>query len=241
MSIARSPHFFRPDAAKRIAAICGTSLVAHWGLQEKSGATAIDSGFRHLNGTHTGVTLNQPGPGRSTSGLYDGSSDFTNVYSAALAAAFNGSAGTIGIWAKIPTTGIWTDTVRRRMIQFYVNGSNYVHIIKSGTDNTIEFAYNAGGTSELVNATQSSLAFVFYALTWDKPAEAVKAYMNGSQTGTTQTSLGSWSGTPAATNSLIGAFNTVPANVMSGNLAHALLLNRAATASEVKALMQAVR
>lgn len=92
------------------------SLVACWPIDDAAGTVARDAGASRLNGTHTGVALGQPGIGDGrSSGLYDGATRFTNVYSAGLALnpanemINNGGMETAG--ATPPACLGWTDTV----------------------------------------------------------------------------------------------------------------------------------
>ena len=96
------------------------------------------------------------------------------------------------------------------------------------------FVYQAGGTTDLVTlSSQSDIDWVHVMLTWDVSGGGeFKAYKNGSQAGTTQTALGTWSGALATTTTLIGAASTTPTLVMDGYLAHWFCLNRVATAGE---------
>jgi hypothetical protein len=62
------------------------------------------------------------------------------------------------------------------------------------------------------------------------------AYLNGAQTGATQTTLGTFVGALGATTTNIAASSTVPANPWAGFVAHVALGNRALTAAEVARL-----
>jgi hypothetical protein len=66
----------------------------------------------------------------------------------------------------------------------------------------------------------------------------MRAYINGAQVGTTQTSLGTWSGALDSAQTCIGAANTTPASVHSGWLAHPAIWNVALTPAEVAWLSQ---
>jgi hypothetical protein len=224
---------------QRIKALYGANLVAHWPLWEPVGTTGAgsvkDIAGSDYNGTPTAITFGGTGMGDGrTSAAYDGSTSKLTVLSAELAAAFNGAAGTLMLWAKVSAAGVWTDGVFRRAFNFQVNAQNYIQILRGG-NGQLYYYYSAGNVLESVTlGSLSTTDWMHLAITWDLAAGAdgeVKAYYNGSQTGATQTSLGTWAGTIVAAN--IGSSTTDPTNVWSGSLAHAILLNRAATAAEV--------
>lgn len=87
------------------------------------------------------------------------------------------------------------------------------------------------------NASMSGvLGWNSYAITWNKLADEVKAYFNGSQLGSTQTALGVWVGSLSSTQTNIGALATTPTQLWAGNIAHVSIGNRALTSSEISAL-----
>tara|TARA_R100001510_G_C7638890_1_gene196688 strand:- start:567 stop:1301 length:735 start_codon:yes stop_codon:yes gene_type:complete len=102
------------------------------------------------------------------------------------------ASGTVSVWVKL-------DSV-----------SANANVIKASVDtaNNIEFAYLNSSTNMLAkykagNVTRSvQIPFDFegndnwyhLAMSWDVEADEFKAYINGAQSGTTQTGLGTWSG-----------------------------------------------
>ena len=225
-----------PTYAQRISALFGSSMIGYWRQAEPSGTVAIDSSGNNRNGTYTGVTLGAAGIGDgSTAASFDGTTSFNNVYSAPLAGAFNGAAGTVAGWCKASGAGIWTDGLVHRVAHFRVDANNNASIYKTTTNNTLTYDYIAGGTTKTVSSTAGggNTSWFFLALTWSVAANAMMAYYNGAQVGTTQTGLGTWAGSLLSTATVLGSQNTGPAQVWSGSLAHAILLNRAATAAEV--------
>ena len=213
--------------------------IAYWPEGEPSGTVSLDeSGNSARNGVYTGVTLGNPGIGDGrTSAGFDGATSKNNIYSASLAAAFNGSESTVAGWAQVANAGVWTDATLRVIVALWVNGNNRAEIIKNTTNNQIVMVYDSGAVvQQFVIGSVSTLSPFHVALTWSKSADQAKAYLNGVQQGATQTGLGVWVGSLAATTTVIGARTTTPTSVWSGSLAHLAVWNRALAAAEVASL-----
>ena len=215
--------------------ILATGPIAYWMLGETAGAVAYDQISSAQNGAHTGVTLGQAGIGDGrTSPLYDGANDYTNIYSATFAAAFNGAAGTASIWFKVFNAAVWTNGAVGGMYVLQVDNNNYVRLRKSNANNQLQFWYKAGGTFESVVAAYSALTWTHIAITWSKAAEEMRAYLNGTQTGTTQVALGVWAGVLIPLFSVLGASGAFgPAEPFPGYFAHAAAWDRALTPAEI--------
>ena len=213
--------------------------IAYWMLDEKSGAVAYDMVSGRAagaqNGAHTAVTLAQSGVGDGrTSGSYDGATSYTNVYSATLAGAFNGAAGTVMIWAKVSAAGVWSDGTQRHAFTVRADLGNRVQIVRTTNNGELRFAYSAGGTAETVDlAGLSTTGWMNLAVTWSKADEEMRAYYNGVQTGATQINLGVWAGALAANTTVIGAATTTPGSEWSGTLAHCAIWDRAITPAAI--------
>lgn len=215
------------------------SPIAYWPLAEASGSTALDASGNGRDGAYTGVTLGASGIGDGRSAAsFDGSTSRANVFSASLAAAFSGAAGTVCGWARMSGSGVWSDATNRYLFELNVNAQNRVSILRSTTNGVVTLAYRGGNVLKQLNtAAQSSLAFLHYALTWDTVADQVKAYLNGAQIGATQTTLTPFTGTPAV--AVIGAQTAVPAAVWSGTIAHVALWNTALSGAQIASLASA--
>jgi hypothetical protein len=70
-------------------------------------------------------------------------------------------------------------------------------------------------------------------LTWDLTADEVRAFYNGSQTGSTQTGLGTWVGAPTAVYVGVGALVNFP---WSGYAGHVAFWNSAKTPKQMATL-----
>jgi len=191
-------------------------------------------------GIYSNVGLNAGGIGDGrSSGLYDGSTSFTNVYSAVLASAFNSAEHTLAIWIKFASVSVWTDTLNRAQISMFVDANNRTELVKAAGNNTYAFVHVAGGTIKVYNHSPISFSDWWFAcITISKSADTKKDYVNGVQVGSTLTALGNWSGGLPSNGCVIGARQTTPTIVNNGLLAHALLLNRAATAVEIATAYQ---
>ena len=220
---------------KKVLSVEPASFIGYWPLWEGSGTKAEDISGKARHGTHVGVTLGQPGIGDGrTSSLYDGSLDYTNIYSPALAAAFNGAEGTLLIWAKVANAGVWTDGTLRVLVDLQ-GGTDRIYIDRTATNNQLEFKYDAGATETIITDTSlaATTGWFCLALSWSKSGDAVKAYISGAQVGTTQTGLGTWTQVLNTSFCIIGAYNVAPNYVWSGTLAHDALWSKALTATQI--------
>jgi Concanavalin A-like lectin/glucanases superfamily len=221
----------------KILALFGSSIAAYWPQWEPAGSVSTDIGGRSHPGAYTGVTLAQPGIGDGrASAQYDGTTSVDNVYSAGLSTDFNGAEGTLAIWAKVSGAGVWTDTVGRTAFLLLLTPSNdFVSIQRTATNNQLAL-WRFGTTGKQVSVTITSTAWMHLALTWSVAADNVIGYVNGAAQGAPLTGLGAMVGSLLSSRSVIGAGNSSAGASWSGLLAHALLLNRAATPTEVLAI-----
>ena len=224
----------------KVRGLFNTAIVAYWPLRDASGAAATDVSGNARNGVYTGVDLaNTAGPKGGKVPLFDGAND--KIAISAAAAAFNGVAGTVIVFAKMLDGTVWGDGANRTLFRMAADAAtNGVNLYKGTTSNLIA-VYTAGGTTESITKTgMSTTAWFMWAITWDKNAGAdgeVKAYFNGVQEGSTQTALGIWSGVPTSDRSFIGAQTAVPGQVMNGWIGDVVLLNRAATPAEIASVL----
>lgn len=218
--------------------VVALSPIAYWPMAESSGSTALDASGNARNGAYTGVTLGQPGigDGRTAAG-FDGATSFNNIFSASLAGAFSGAAGTLALWAQVSGAGVWSDGTQRRFVRLNVDASNYVLIYRTAINNQIACEYSAGGTIKTRTISSiSSTGWIHIAITWSASNDQVIAYLNGAQQGATLTGLGVFAGSLVSGSTVVGATTTVPALVWSGNLAHAAIFSSALSAAQVLSL-----
>ena len=208
-----------------------TRLLASLGLIEYWPLTANANGAKNgINGAATAVTFDANGA------LFDGASSFINLYSAGLAAAFSGPAGTAMLQAKVANAGVWADGVERYLLRLYVDGNNSIAFVKSAAANTFFGAYKAGGVTEQINDVSVPTGYFTPWITWDKNAGVdgeVKMYFGNTQTGLTQTTLGVWAGALVDVRTCIGAAITTPGNIHNGWIRNCALWNRAIPLTEM--------
>ena len=125
---------------------------------------------------------------------FAGVDDYVNLNSAA--GTVDVSRGTVSAWAKLENVSDNTP-----IFKFYTNSNNQATIIYLHSTNQFKFMYKAAGTNTQVIESAGSIEgdgnFHHFAMTWDVGGTSFKAYIDGSQVGTTQTSFGTWSGTPS--------------------------------------------
>jgi hypothetical protein len=213
--------------------------IAYWLLDEKSGTVAYDLVAENgaQNGTHTGVTLGQPGIGDGrTSPLYDGANDFTNIHSATLASAFSGDEGSISIWAKVSAAGVWTDAANRSSVRLSTDTGDYIMLYKRTVNNSYRLERFDGAIDQITVAT-SSTDWMHFIFTWSIAADEVRAYYNGALSGAPVAGLAAFTGTLQANLTNIGCANSgVPNLIWSGWLDECALFNRPLSADEASYL-----
>lgn len=217
------------------------SPIAYWPLAEPSGSTAIDESGNSRDGAYSNVTLGATGIGDGrTAATFNGTTSLVNVYSASLDAAFNNAEMTIVVWAQVSAAGDWTDATNRSPMAIGADtANNYIRFLKTTTNNQMTNSQVAGGTSKSVTSALSPTAWFHLAITASKSGDALKTYINGAQSGATQTGLGIWAGALGATLCVIGARQTTPNLLWKGNLAHAAVFSSALSAANILALATA--
>jgi hypothetical protein len=212
---------------------------AYWPLADSGGSVAVDASGNGRDGVYTSTTLGVTGIGDGrTAAAFDGTASRVNVYSASLDAAFNNAEFTIAGWFQVSAAGDWTDATNRVAMHLGVDTTNnYTRILKSSTSNLLVPSCVAGGTSDFVNVSSfSPTAWFHVALTRSVAADQLKVYVNGAQSGTTQTGMGTWAGALSNTRCVLGAQQTTPSLLWKGNIAHAAVWARPLTAAEVASL-----
>jgi len=221
----------------------GANLIAYWPQWETTGTAIEDVSGNGRNGVYGAAAAapelaNLAFPFGQSIPHYDGG-DYSNVYSAGFAGAYNPLAGFISLWCRIDEVA-FQDIAYRKMFRFAVNSNNHINIQKSGTNtDALIFYYRAGGTITQVVTTQiSTLWGGLYNLgiTWSKADDRVRAYINGVQSGLDAGTLGTWSGSIAATTTNLGASDQEGTEPFIGHIGHVAVGNREATSAEMLAL-----
>jgi hypothetical protein len=191
-----------------------------------------------MDGTHTNVTVGQPGNGRGVRYVADynpASPSHTDIYSAALNTALDRTKGTINIWARVANAGVWTDGAERDIIKLEADGNNQFIINKQVANNQLRAIIIFGGTVKQQLITTSTLDLFQLGMTWDTTADEFKVYFNAVQQGGTLSGLGTWVGDLLNTRSIIGARDTVATFPWSGDIAYVSLYDEALSLSDFRA------
>lgn len=221
--------------ADLVRSIAPANLIQYLPMNETSGTTANDLSGGGRNGGYSGVTLAVDTFKGMPVASWDGTNDFVTTYSASLNSAFNNAEGTAVLWCRVSGAGVWTDGAAR--VPFYVgtDASNRVGCQKTAAADTILFLYNAGGTLESANIVIGPTTDWFHiAISWSKAADEVKFYVNGVQSGSTLTTLGTWSGALVTDFCRVGSLST--SSIWSGNLAHWALWTTPLTPAQIATL-----
>ncbi len=212
--------------------------IAHWPLTETSGTTVVNQGSlgTSANGTATGLTWAQtPAPGGGMAPLLDGSNDYANIYSAALAAAFSGDLCTVLIWWKVYDSGTWSDSTQRATLTLLADGNNYIQHNKETDANTYRVRTVLSANSIATTTTSyADTSWHLSVLTLDKTANERKHYMdNAAQIGATLASA-DWVGSLLSTRTCLGVSNTSPVQApWYGYLSRASVFDKVLTAAEI--------
>lgn len=221
-------------------AILSTSPIVYFPMDEASGSTAINYGSLGVsaNGSYVGVTLAQESaPGGGLAPKFDGINDYVNIYSDALAGAFNGQLGSIAFWIKVTNDDMWTDSSADIIFTLMADASNYISFQKRNANkNYIRVYYNAGGTLTNIDCLLAGTGWYFICITWSKANDQAKLFVNNSQYGDTKTTLGTWSGALAATKCNIGEYAPASGLPWNGYEAHFGVWNKVLSTSEMSLL-----
>jgi len=212
-------------------------------LWETGGLIANDLSGNGRNGAFApgGVTYGQPGvgDGQGCAKLDGGGAavGYIDAYSASMAAAFNSSVGSMMIYAAPDDAGAWTSGAEKYIYRYRSTVNNRIDILKrANPSDTIAAQYVANGVASSVELFGLSAAdFYQIVLTWNKPGDRVRGYLNGLQFGPDVTGLGVWAGALNAGLCGIGAGGATNYEVWPGRLAYAVLWDREITPTEALA------
>lgn len=230
-----------PDVYRTVRSLFGSSLIGYWPLDDPAGTFVRDqsgNGLNAVTGGTTRPTLGAAGIGDGrTAASFPATSAYVNLYSAALASKFSGAEGTLIVWAKVSAAGVWSDAAYRVIADLYMNSNNYVTFARSNTyNNMILIEHKAGGTSRNHYAAfNAPTTWVMIGVTWSVSGAKVVPYVNGAKA-LDVAAPGTWSGTLSSAGCVLGALTTAAGSLWSGSIAHAILLNRAATEAEMLSL-----
>lgn len=209
--------------------ILGADGIGIWPLIVQAGAIVYDySGKEHNGAISGGVTLGVAGVGDNLPQMtFDGVDGIVNVYSAALAAAFNTAEGAMGISLDGLAVG---GTVMR----INADGNNEVIIsLPSATTVTLAYAANSVRQSRTVTigAGQAQVG-----ISWSVANDRVRVFLNGVQEGADIAGIDTWIGALNASRCLIGGATTVPTGLSNIDGGRGWLASRELSIGEMGAM-----
>jgi hypothetical protein len=218
----------------KVASIRPANLIAQWPIWEPAGTDVHDYSGMRRHAVSVALGARAAGSdGVHQAALFDGATSYVNVYSASLAAAFNGAEGTVLIWPRVYNNAVWTDGLMHTVCRFFVDWNNYSTVYKDIAD-LLTWLYSSGGVAFAVTLAVIPTTFMCLGMTWSKSNNRMRAFYNGLQTGVDQNGLGVWAGALSAAATVIGADNTAPASCWYGWIDHCALWSAELSPSEVK-------
>jgi hypothetical protein len=231
---------FRQSYLQRVKRLFGGALIAYWALNESSGTSANDLSENGYHGVYSGVSLaNLAAPGGSSAPLFDGVNDYVNIGDSGIGAEYDGDEGSLFIWYRPFNAGVLSDGSTDLVIQIVTSTLSWIAIQKATTAGRLTIQRRADDSSlKSVNLDGVTAAnWLHLGCTWSRNADEFRVYRDGSQTGATLTGLTAITGSINTQYTNVGvSYRPTLANPLNGWAAHALLLNRAASPTEIARL-----
>jgi hypothetical protein len=210
--------------------------VGWWKMDEKvlgNGQTINDSsGYGN-----TGTTSSANGTGMDcyVQGKYgsacefDGVDDYVDI--STVIGEFNTEIGSVGLYVNFPV--LPTDAPER-IFSAWVLTSNRIEIILSDTASCLRFRYQAGNILEYIDVPYSELSInmdYHIQMTWNQTSSEFKAYIDGVQTGTTQSIANAFAGTIATV--YLGKIGSAAGQSFNGTIDDVRIYNYARTQAQI--------
>lgn len=222
------------DYTRKVLFTQSANMVAYWPLILSCGDKACDL----YNPQQYGVLTNRSILGgtflnNDKVAYFDGTT-WINFYSAAIAANMNMAEFTISVWTKIESAQ-WTDGSGRTAVSIGNNATtDIIRIQKQFTNNNYIINYTAGSVAKSVTFAGGATTWQHLAMTVSASSDEMKVYLNGVQQGSTQTSLGTFSGGIGSTFCVVGNnFTTLAQQAWIGQLAHVTIWNTQLSAAQL--------
>jgi len=215
-------------------------LVGYYPLDErdKDWANAFDWSTQGNHGTATAITPRHGlgADGKKTAPLF-GTGSVVDLYSAGFAADMSLTELSVAAWIRVLDNSVWSDSTVRRILTIGAHATtNVILLEKTATANTLRAAYVGASTTDSVSPTfyeaLGKTAWIHFGMTVSVLDDEMKVYLNGVQSGSTQTTFGTWSGAIASTICVIGAANTSAASPWSGWIQHVGVWNETLSAAD---------
>lgn len=159
---------------------------------------------------------NDDGPVPGSLAPFNNGAGYGNILSTALINSFNKDIGSAFLWCT-STWGSSAGTAHMLMLEA-AGSANRVEIFRN--NNSLTCRYRAGNVSKAVSSVIGTPASLFSCgISWNKPADEVKVYVNGSQLGSTQTGLGTFTSNPLSV-AIIGAGSLTPTTSLTGLMSY---------------------
>ena len=220
----------------KIATLFGADLLGHWPLNESRGCIAHDISENVKTGTNSPyLTFNDPGigDGLTCSRFYRPSVTFIDTYqNGGLVPGWNMDEGTIMAWGKMYDLADWSYDNQAYMFYISNQAGNKLGIGTfgaGGVGNRVGCYVSAEAVTNQNYVLVPHLDWFHLAFTWSKAANERKIYYNGAAVGSTLTCVGGY----------IDPFKIITfgklqtSSYWNGWLAHAVMVNRPATAEEI--------
>ena len=157
---------------------------------------------------------------------FNGSTQYIDV-SSDIFAEFNKAKGAYSVWVNLDAITSGSSLI----IKISVDSSNQIGIWMKN-DGNIRAQYTGGGSSKNAETSLSGGDVIegdgdFHHLymTWDTSADEMKAYLDGTQFGSTQTSLGTFAGTVARCRIGANSVNASASNFYNGKISEVAFFN----------------
>ena len=213
-----------PDYQGKIETLFGANVVGYWPLDEASGAVANDTSASNKDLAYSGVLLGQPGIGDGkTCPYFDGVNDSVSSGWAQLSGTLNVLEGTLMVWAK--PVGGWSAATAGGLVEMTNMGGTNT-LMGKGTG-----VIGYWSAVEYASLKSSYTGWLHIGHTWSATSGLRKFFVDGNPVadGVAFTTLPV--GYPAILNAGSGWLSN---NWFNGWMAHIVLLNRAATESEMR-------
>jgi len=170
--------------ARRVKALFGSALIGYWPLDEAAGPVAVDRSSQTNDGAYSNVTLSNalaPLFMRTRCPAFNGSNSQVDIYSAGLAADFNGAEGAMGIWLKVSDVADW-NTLNLSPFGFQADVANRLFARTGAGSHQLNLFYIAGNISvgsislQKLNNFNGWLELWF---SWSDAANEFNVYCNG--------------------------------------------------------------
>lgn len=192
-----------------------------------------------LNGDHSNITVGQAGQYRvPVMASYNGTTSYTNIYSAALNTIIPRNEGTIGIVFQMDAVDLADGASRTALTIETTTATNQLRLLKPAA-NTLRIVYRGGGTNITLDTSYSSSNIALLAFTWSVSNDLVAGYLNDTQFDT-DTGVNAFTGDLNSAACLIGSLSPAPSNLHKGKLALAFIYNEEKTANEMKRLAKSI-